>query len=40
MHAVERPRITQDDRESAAKAYPNQTWTDEDIEMLKGMGHI
>ena len=40
MHAIESPRVTQADRDRAAKAYPNQTWTDEDIEMLKGMGHI
>jgi len=40
MHAIETPRVTQEDRETAAKWYPNQTWTDEDIEMLKGMGNI
>ena len=40
MHAIETPRVTQEDREKAARRYPNQTWTDEDIEMLKGMGHI
>ena len=40
MHAIETPRVTQEDRERAAKWYPNQTWTDEDIEMLKGMGHL
>ena len=40
MHAIETPRVTQEDRDRAARRYPNQTWTDEDIEMLKGMGHI
>ena len=40
MHAVEAPRVTQEDRERAAKWYPNQTWTDGQIEMLKGMGHL
>ena len=40
MHAIESPRVTQEDREKAARWYPNQTWTDEDIEMLKGLGHI
>ena len=40
MHAIESPRVTQEDRDQAAKWYPNQTWTDEDIEMLKEMGHL
>jgi hypothetical protein len=40
MHAIKSPRVTQEDRERAARWYPNQTWTDEDIEMLKGMGHL
>jgi hypothetical protein len=40
MHAIETPRVTQEDREKAARWFPNQTWTDEDIEMLKGLGHI
>ncbi len=40
MHAVEEPRVTQEDRDRAAKTYPNQKWTDADIEMLKGLGHI
>jgi len=40
MHAIESPRVTQEDRDKAARWYPNQTWADEDIEMLKGMGHI
>jgi len=40
MQAVETPRITQGDRDCAAKLYPNQKWTDADIEMLKRLGHI
>ncbi len=40
MHAVEEPRVTQEDRDRAAKIYPNQKLTDADMEMLKGMGHI
>ena len=40
MHGVEEPRVTEEDRERAANLYPNQKWTDGDIEMLKGLGHI
>ncbi len=40
MQGVEEPRVTQDDRDRATKLYPNQKWTDADIEMLKGLGHI
>lgn len=40
MQSVEEPRVTQEDRDRAAKIYPNQKWTDEDIEMLKALGHI
>ncbi len=40
MHAVEETRVTQEDRDRAVKIYPNQKWTDADIKMLKGLGHI
>ena len=40
MQAVEEPRVAGEDRDMAAKIYPNQKWTDADIEMLKGLGHI
>jgi hypothetical protein len=40
MHSIESPRVTQEDREKAARWYPNQTFTDADLDMLKGMGHL
>lgn len=40
MHAVESRRDLGPDRERAAVLYPGQDWTDEDMEMLKGLGHI
>jgi len=40
MHAVERPRVTEDDRDRAGKLYPNQEMTGEDIEMAKALGHL
>jgi len=40
MRAVETPRVTQEDRDRAARWYPNQDWTDEEIEMAKGLGHL
>ena len=40
MHSIESPRVTQEDRDRAKKWFPNQTFTDADLDMLKGMGHI
>ena len=40
MHAVETPRVTQEDRDRAKQWYPNQVFTDADLDMLKGMGHL
>jgi hypothetical protein len=40
MHAIETPRVTEADREKAARWYPNQTFTDADLDMLKGTGHL
>ena len=40
MHKVTPNRVTGADRERATKLYPNQTWTDEDIEMAKALGHL
>ena len=40
MHAVESPRVTQEDRDRAAKWWRNQTFSDGEIEMLKGLGHL
>jgi len=35
-----RHRVTQEDRDRAKKWFPNQTFTDADLDMLKGMGHL
>jgi len=40
MRAVETPRVTQEDRDRAKKCYPKQTFSDGEIEMLKGLGHL
>jgi len=40
MHAIETPRVTQEDRDRAKKWYPKQTFSDGEIEMLKGLGHL
>jgi hypothetical protein len=40
MHQVTPNRVTEADRQRAEELYPNQTWTDEDIEMAKALGHI
>lgn len=40
MHQVTPNRVTEADRQRAEELYPNQTLTDEDIEMAKAMGHL
>jgi hypothetical protein len=40
MHAIETPRVTQEDRDRAAKWYPKVNWTDKKIEMAKALGHL
>ena len=40
MQRVEEPRVTQEDRDMAAKIYPNQKRPDADIERLIGLGHL
>jgi hypothetical protein len=40
MHQVTPDRVKEADRDRAAKAYPNQEWTDEEIEMAKKLGHL
>jgi hypothetical protein len=37
---VQRVPVTQEDRDLAAKIYPNQKWADYEIEMLKALGHL
>jgi hypothetical protein len=32
--------VTQEDRDKAKKGYPNQTFSDKDLEMLKALGHL
>jgi hypothetical protein len=32
--------VTQEDRDKAKKGYPNQTFSDEEIEMMKALGHL
>jgi hypothetical protein len=32
--------VTQADREKAKKLYPNQTFDDKDLEMMKALGHL
>ena len=34
------PDVTQEDRDNAKKGYPNQTFSDKDLEMLKALGHL
>ena len=40
MHQVAPNRVTEADRQRAKELYPNQTWTDHEIEMAKALGHI
>lgn len=40
MHQVTHNRVTDADRQRAKELYPNQTWTDHEIEMAKALGHI
>lgn len=40
MHQVTPNRVTEADRQRAKELYPNQIWTDEEIEMAKALGHI
>lgn len=40
MHQVTPNRVTEADRQRAKELYPNQTWTDEEIEMAKALGHL
>ena len=40
MHQVTPNRLTEADRQRAKELYPNQTWTDEEIEMAKALGHL
>lgn len=37
---VEGVPVTQEDRDLAAKFYPNKKWSDPEIEMLKALGHL
>jgi hypothetical protein len=37
---TEVPDVTQEDRDNAKKGYPNQTFSDKDLEMLKALGHL
>jgi len=32
--------VTQADRDQAKKSYPNQTFSDKDLEMMKALGHL
>ena len=40
MHQVTPNSLTEADRQKAKELYPNQTWTDEEIEMAKALGHL
>ena len=40
MHQVTPNRVTDADRQRARVLYPNQKWTDEEIEMAKALGHL
>ena len=40
MHQVTPNRVTEADRQRAKELYPNQTWTDHEIEMAKALGHL
>ena len=40
MHQVTPNRVTEADRQRAEELYPNQNWTDEEIEMTKALGHL
>lgn len=40
MHQVTPNRVTEADRQRAEELYPNQTWTDHEIEMAKALGHL
>lgn len=40
MHQVTPSRVTKADRQRAKELYPNQTWTDHEIEMAKALGHL
>jgi hypothetical protein len=32
--------VTEADRQRAEKQYPTQSWTDDEIEMAKALGHL
>lgn len=34
------PGVTQEDRDRAAEWYPHQTFTDDDLKMMKALGHL
>jgi hypothetical protein len=40
LHDLTPDRVTEADRQRAKELYPNQTWTDEEIEMAKALGHL
>ena len=40
LHDLTPKRVTEADRQRAKELYPNQTWTDHEIEMAKALGHI
>ena len=40
MHQVTPDRVAEADRQRAKEWFPNQDWTDEEIEMAKGLGHL
>ena len=40
MHQVTPSRVTEADRQRAKELYPNQSWSDHEIEMAKALGHL
>ena len=40
MHQVTPNRVTEADRQRAMELYPNQSWSDHEIEMAKALGHL
>ena len=40
MHQVTPSRVTEADRQRAKEWYPNQDWTDEEIEVARALGHL
>ena len=40
LHDLTPDRVTEADRQRAKELYPNQSWTDHEIEMAKALGHL